>query len=189
VKCLLHFTKISSIWSSWPDIYYCLAFTVLFLWGALSGERTGLPFVLLYAAGPFQAVFHVSESLGTRDHILLSQIWDFPFRRLLRLAGSRWRYSTPPPHGCMRLCVVSSAYIGVMWTGYQTSFLKVPFLLFRRSAVTQRVFGCSSPGRFVRRFGVVYATAHCYCVTLEVPTPNTLHYVMMRLRVTLFEYL
>jgi hypothetical protein len=27
--------------------------------------------------------------LGTRDHILLSQIWDFPFRRLLRLAGSR----------------------------------------------------------------------------------------------------
>jgi hypothetical protein len=26
-----------------------------------------------------------SESLGTRDHILLSQIWDFPFRRPLRL--------------------------------------------------------------------------------------------------------
>jgi hypothetical protein len=24
---------------------------------------------------------------------LLSHIWDFPFRRLLRLAGSRWRYS------------------------------------------------------------------------------------------------
>jgi hypothetical protein len=23
----------------------------------------------------------------------------FPFRRLLRLAGSRWRYSNPPPHG------------------------------------------------------------------------------------------
>jgi hypothetical protein len=39
-----------------------------------------------------------SESLGTRDHILLSQIRDFPFRRLLRLAGSRWRYSSPPPH-------------------------------------------------------------------------------------------
>jgi hypothetical protein len=45
------------------------------------------------------AVFLGSESQGTRDHILLSQIWDFPFRRLLRLAGSRWRYSTPPPHG------------------------------------------------------------------------------------------
>jgi hypothetical protein len=45
------------------------------------------------------AVFLGSESLGTRGHILLSQIRDFPFRRLLRLAGSRWRYSTPPPHG------------------------------------------------------------------------------------------
>jgi hypothetical protein len=45
------------------------------------------------------AVFLGSESLATRGHILLSQIWDFPFRRLLRLAGSRWRYSIPPPHG------------------------------------------------------------------------------------------
>jgi hypothetical protein len=42
------------------------------------------------------AVFLGSESLGTRDHIVLSQIWDFSFRRLLRLAGSRWRYSTWP---------------------------------------------------------------------------------------------
>jgi hypothetical protein len=41
------------------------------------------------------AVCLESESLGTRDHILLSQFWHFPFRRLLRLAGSRWRYSTP----------------------------------------------------------------------------------------------
>jgi hypothetical protein len=40
-----------------------------------------------------------SKSRGTRDHILLSQIRDFPFCRLLRLAGLRWRYSTPPPHG------------------------------------------------------------------------------------------
>jgi hypothetical protein len=45
------------------------------------------------------AVILGSESLGTCDHILLSQIRDFPFRRLLRLAGSRWRYSIPPPHG------------------------------------------------------------------------------------------
>jgi hypothetical protein len=49
------------------------------------------------------AVIFWSESLGTRYHILLSQTWDFPFRRLLRLAGSRWRYSTPPPHGCETL--------------------------------------------------------------------------------------
>jgi hypothetical protein len=40
-----------------------------------------------------------SESRRTRGHILLSQIRDFPFRRLLRLAWSWWSYSTPPPHG------------------------------------------------------------------------------------------
>jgi hypothetical protein len=67
-----------------------------------------------------------SESRGSHDHILLSQIRNssqpggpgpciyilqeqgslvippgtgFPFRRLLRLAGLRWRYSNPPPHG------------------------------------------------------------------------------------------
>jgi hypothetical protein len=44
------------------------------------------------------AVFLGSASLGTRNHILLSQIWDFPLRRLLRLAGSLWRYSIPPPY-------------------------------------------------------------------------------------------
>jgi hypothetical protein len=31
--------------------------------------------------------------------IFYSLFWDFRFRRLLRLAGSRWRYSTPPPYG------------------------------------------------------------------------------------------
>jgi hypothetical protein len=40
-----------------------------------------------------------SESRRTRGHILLSQIRDFNFRPLLRLAGSRWRYSTPPLYG------------------------------------------------------------------------------------------
>jgi hypothetical protein len=67
-----------------------------------------------------------SDSRGTRDQVLLSQIRDSPnlegqvplfispqeqggpvippgtgfsFRRLLRLAGLQWRYSTPPPHG------------------------------------------------------------------------------------------
>jgi hypothetical protein len=40
------------MWGSWPDIYYSLTVTVLFLWGALSDERTGLSFV--YAAVPRQ---------------------------------------------------------------------------------------------------------------------------------------
>jgi hypothetical protein len=61
-------------------------------------------------------------------------------------------------------CVVSSAYIGVMRTGYQTSFLTIPLLLFRQSVVMRRVFGCSSPWRF----GVLYTTAHyCYSMTIR----------------------
>jgi hypothetical protein len=40
-----------------------------------------------------------SESRGTCDHVLLSQIRNFPFRRLLRVAGLRWTFWTSPPHG------------------------------------------------------------------------------------------
>jgi hypothetical protein len=69
----------------------CVTVTVLILWGALSDERTGLSFI--YAAGP------CPRSLSLVRVPWDSQIWDFPFRRLLRLAGSRWRYSIPPPHG------------------------------------------------------------------------------------------
>jgi hypothetical protein len=60
---------------------------------SLTRGRVRLLYMLLALAS---AVLLVSKA-----HILLSQIWDFPFRRLLRLAGSRWRYSTPPPHGCL----------------------------------------------------------------------------------------
>jgi hypothetical protein len=75
----------SPIWGSWPDIYYCLTVTVLFLWVALSVVRTCLFSYILLALD--SAIFLGSESLGTRDNILLSQIWDFHFRRLLGLAG------------------------------------------------------------------------------------------------------
>jgi hypothetical protein len=79
--------------------------------GALSltrGQFCRLQLLLVLAS----AVSLGYESRGTRDHIFLSQIRDFPFCRLLRLAGPRWRYSTPPPHGdeCVRLC--TAAY---MW--------------------------------------------------------------------------
>jgi hypothetical protein len=40
------------------------------------------------------AVILGSESLGTRDHILRSQIRDFPFHRLLRLASQSQSYVT-----------------------------------------------------------------------------------------------
>jgi hypothetical protein len=59
------------------------------------GRVCRLPLLLALAS----AVIFGSESRRTRGHILLFQIRDFPFRRLLRLEVSRWRYSTPPPHG------------------------------------------------------------------------------------------
>jgi hypothetical protein len=64
--------------------------------GALSltrGRVCHLQLLLVLAS----AVIFGSESRGTLDHILLSQIRDFPFRRLLQLAGLRWRYSIPLP--------------------------------------------------------------------------------------------
>jgi hypothetical protein len=57
------------------------------------------------------AVILRSESRGTRYHIILSQIRDFPFRRLLRLAVLRCRYSSPPPHEILNcLSLGSSLY-------------------------------------------------------------------------------
>jgi hypothetical protein len=66
--------------------------------GALSLTR-GRVCRLHWLLGLARAVSLGSESRGTRDHSLLSQIRDFPLRRLPRLAGLGWRYSTPPPHG------------------------------------------------------------------------------------------
>jgi hypothetical protein len=66
--------------------------------GALSltrGRVCRLQFLLALVS----AVILGSQSLGTRGHMLLSQIRGFSFRCLVRLAGLRWRYSTPPPHG------------------------------------------------------------------------------------------
>jgi hypothetical protein len=83
------------IWGIRPDFYYCQAVAGLLMWGALSDERMGLSFTI--AAGAHQ-----------RSHSSVRVLWDsrqyftvpeFSFRRLVRLAGLRWRYSTPPPHG------------------------------------------------------------------------------------------
>jgi hypothetical protein len=102
-----------------PDFYYCRTVAPLLMWGALSDERTGLTFPI--TADPRQCSHSQVWVPQTRDHILLSQMrdspnlevqdsvfipsgtgwpsfiprhWD-PFRRLLRLAGLRWRYSNP----------------------------------------------------------------------------------------------
>jgi hypothetical protein len=73
------------IWGLRPDINYCFTITVLFFCGALSLTRwrVCLLYMLLALAS---AVLLWSESLCSRDHILLSHIWHFLFRRLPRLA-------------------------------------------------------------------------------------------------------
>jgi hypothetical protein len=80
------------IWGLWPDLYYFCDSYGLVLVGRPLWREDGSVFYMCCWPLPAQSFF------GTRDHILLSQIWDFPFRRLLRLAGSRWRYSILPPH-------------------------------------------------------------------------------------------
>jgi hypothetical protein len=66
--------------------------------GALSLTRGRVCHLQLLLALASAVTFEF-QSRGTRDHILLSQMRDFPFCRLLRLAGLQWRYSTPHPHG------------------------------------------------------------------------------------------
>jgi hypothetical protein len=73
------------IWGLRPDLYYCLTVAGLLVWGALSDERTGLSFAI--ATGPRRRSNFRVRVLRTRGHILLSQIRDLPFCRLLRLAG------------------------------------------------------------------------------------------------------
>jgi hypothetical protein len=69
------------VWGLRSDLYYCQAVAGLLMWGALSDERTDLSFTIAMALA--SALIFGSESRGTQDHILLSQIRDSPFRRLL----------------------------------------------------------------------------------------------------------
>jgi hypothetical protein len=113
------------VWGLRSDFYYCQTVTGLSIWGALSDERTGLSFTTY--AGPHQRSHSRVPVVGTRDHILLSQVRDFPFRHLIRLAGLRWRYSIPPSHGILGL--VSSC---------------LPYNLSARSTVENPVYSGTS---------------------------------------------
>jgi hypothetical protein len=93
--------KKAPIWGLRSDFYYCHTVAGLLMWGASLTRRRVCRLQLLLTLA--SAVILGPESRGTRDHILLSQIRDFPFCVLLRLAGQRWGYSTPPPHGYSRI--------------------------------------------------------------------------------------
>jgi hypothetical protein len=107
---------------------------LLLCWcGALSltrGQVCPLQLLLVLAS----AVIFWSELSGTRDHILQSQIRDFPFCRLLRLAGLRWRYSTPPPHGDLSAFRIN--YVSPFITSGRTEY--------RSPRPTVHVIVCSS---------------------------------------------
>jgi hypothetical protein len=94
VKVTLRMAVVQSVSKSWcrsppggHDQIFITVWRLRFFCGApsLTRGRVCLLYtrMLLTLVG---AVFLGSESLGTRGRILLSQIWDFPFRRLLRLA-------------------------------------------------------------------------------------------------------
>jgi hypothetical protein len=53
----------------------------------------------------------------------------FPFRRLLRLAGLRWRYSTPPPHGMFKPQMSCPRYISPTRTSQKTPLPRISLLL------------------------------------------------------------
>jgi hypothetical protein len=81
------------IWGLRLDFYYCQRVADLLMWGALSDERMGLSFV--YAAGPCQrSLSWVRVPWDLRPYFSVSDL-RLSFLRLLRLAGSWWRYSDP----------------------------------------------------------------------------------------------
>jgi hypothetical protein len=82
-----------------------LTFTVLFLWDALSDERTGLSFVC--AAGLCQrSLSRVRIPWNSRPYFTVSDS-RLPFSSPSTTRRSRWRYSIPPPHG-NKACVTST---------------------------------------------------------------------------------
>jgi hypothetical protein len=98
-----HWQSVSKSWFWVPSGAHDQIFiTVWQLWScfcqahSLTRGWVCLLYMLLALAS---AVFLRSKSFSTCNHILLSQIWDFPLRCRLQLAGSQWRYSTLPPHG------------------------------------------------------------------------------------------
>jgi hypothetical protein len=119
VKVTLRLMVSQSVLMSSPDSYGPVCGAPLLTRGLVCHSK----FLLVLAS----AVILGSESFGTLDPIyslrfetlptwlarypylypqeqgdpVISPGTGFPLRRLLRLAGSRWRYSTPPPYGLL----------------------------------------------------------------------------------------
>jgi hypothetical protein len=66
-----------SWWFSWPDVCYCLTFTVMSLWGTLSDKRSGMSFATQSSVCPkfevtlwLTVCLGIEHSCGTCDQIL-----------------------------------------------------------------------------------------------------------------------
>jgi hypothetical protein len=128
-------------WDIRPNFYYCQTVAGLLVCGALSEERTDLSFTI--SAGARQRCNFRVEFRGTCDHILLSQIPGYTFRRLLRLAGLRWRYSIAPPHGITPSHLSWPGVLVVYPMGgppQKTPFLTILVLLLAYSLQQERVY-------------------------------------------------
>jgi hypothetical protein len=87
-------------WGLRPDLDYSQTVAGFLMWGVHSDDRTCLSFAI--AAGSRQRNHSwVRVPWNTRPYVSHSRL---PFRRLLRLAGLLWRYSTPPSHGINVFC-------------------------------------------------------------------------------------
>jgi hypothetical protein len=112
---------------------------------SLKRERVCVLHMLLVLANAFHLV---SEYLETPDYILVSEIWHFPFRRLLRLAGSR---------GDIRLCLhtgLTGVFYQVKVTLWQTVSQSVCLGVETRLRLMTRcffLFECYFPVHVARR--------------------------------------
>jgi hypothetical protein len=111
----------SYIWGTRPDFYYCKIVASVLMWGILSEERTVIynycwssPAQSFSGPSPGRLMtkfyclrFESPSTLRVRSPYLYAagtgwhkytKDTGFPFRRLLRIAGLRWRYSNPSPH-------------------------------------------------------------------------------------------
>jgi hypothetical protein len=123
-------------WGLRPDFYFCHTILFLLMWGTLPDERMGLLFTI--AAGPCQHShsrvqvpwdswpYFIGSGSGLPQHgepdpciyipppiqggPVIPPGIGFPFCCLLRLAGVRWWYLTPPPHGLTRDCVAPTVF-------------------------------------------------------------------------------
>jgi hypothetical protein len=68
----------------------------------------------------------------------------FPFRRLLRLAGLRWRYCNPPPHG---------PGVGVLYVGGPDSNKQLPLVTAQAQPDELSGSCCRAPNLWVPRGG------------------------------------